>query len=202
MFSVRTGHLAVVGFVMLTFGSGCAGMQVPLPKAFPATSTVVFGKVLVNLSGPTNRWFVPEIEFAELYNRDLNERIRINFKAQQSLFVLPLPEGHYDLIRVQIAEGAFRSMAQLPLSFQVQNDRITYVGTWTFEVAPPYYDRAITLTVSSELTNAVAEMHRKYPGYQDYLVRNALPIPASQETRLYEVMPYPRVKYFRRHPAT
>lgn len=189
-------------FFVLAFEGGCGVTYAPLPTAFPAAPTLVFGNIQVKLSGPTNRWFVPQIEFAELYHRDTHERIRIDFKTQQSLFILPLPEGQYELTRVQIAEGGFRSMAQLSSSFRVQNDRMTYVGTWTFEVAPPYYDRAITLTVSSELTNAVAEMQTKYPDHHEHLVQSALPIPATQETRLFEVVPYPRVKYFRRNPAT
>ena len=202
MGNIRSVLRIVMGFLVLAFGAGCGAGYAPLPIVFPATPTIVFGKVQVNLSGSSNRWFIPEIEFAELYNRDTDERIRVDFKAKQSLFILPIPEGHYELTRIQIAEGAYRSMAQLSSSFRVKKDQLTYVGTWTFEVAPPYYDRAITLTVSSELTNAVAEMQTRYPGHQDHHVQNALPVPVRQETRLYEVMPYPRVKYFRRHPAT
>lgn len=192
----------MMGVLVPAFGAGCGGGYVPLPTAFPDTPTLVFGKVQVNLSGPTNRGFVPVIEFAELYNRDTGEGFRIDFRTNQSLFILPLAEGHYELTRIQIAEGAFRSMAQFSSSFHVQKDRLTYVGTWLFSVAPPYYDRAVTLTVSSEFTKAIEELNAKYPDRPSRVDQSMLPAPQVQETRLYEVMPYPRVKYYRRHPAT
>jgi len=202
MCQIRSVHVLVVGLFFFALAAGCAGTRVPLPDAFPATPTVVFGKVRVELSGLTNRWFLPELEFVELLNHDTHKRFRIDFKAKQSLFLMSLPEGYYELVRVQIAEGAFRSMAQLSSSFRIHINKLTYLGTWTFVVAPPYYDRAVTMTVASEFPDTVAEIRAKYPDYPSRVAKSALPSPLSQEARLYEVMPYPRVKYFRRNPAT
>lgn len=40
----------------------------------------------------------------------------------------------------------------------------------------------------------------QYPDLEGRTITSALPLPASAESRLYEVMPYPRYpRYFRRH---
>ena len=51
-----------------------------------------------------------------------------------------------------------------------------------------------------EGSRAEAFLATQYPALQGGSITSSLPEPSSMETRLYEVMPYPRYpRYFRRH---
>lgn len=182
---------------------GCVAKHgLSIPEGPTQTHTTMVGKVQVILTGPSNRWFEPHLEFAELYNRKTKERVRLDFQTQQAVFLFSIPDGDYELVRVQVGEGAFRSMAQVVGAFSIKPNRLNYVGTWTLEVASPFYDRKIQVRFSSEMENTLSQFRGQYPEYPLNTLEQSLPAPHTQNTRLFEVMPYPRVKYFRRHPAT
>jgi len=106
----------VIGFILSAIG--CAKEVVSLPKTLPNNKPVAFGKIQAFLTGPTNRWSAPQVRFFELENLTTKERIRVDVESADSPFFLSLPAGEYELARVQINEGAFRSMAQLNETFE------------------------------------------------------------------------------------
>ena len=161
---------------------------------------MAFGRIEVSLTGPTNRWYGPAVEFVEVRNRETDQRFRIELQAKRSLFVVSLPAGEYELARVQIGEGPFRGIGYISSAFRIgATDQATYLGTWKFSVSSPFYYRIVALNVTSELTETVAEMSVAYPDHRLPPVVSALPSPGKDENRLFEMWAYPRVKYFRRH---
>jgi hypothetical protein len=182
--------------------SGCTSAVDPKPELFPSTGQVAFGRIEVVLSGPTSRWYPPAVGFLEITNRHSGDRYRISVHADKSLFVVSLAPGDYELTRVEITEGAFRGLAQITYPFSIaKTEQATYLGTWKFLVSSPFYYRTLSLTVVSELTNTIDEIEESYSLKIINPVLSDLPQKLVMETRLFEVMPYPRVKYFRRHPA-
>jgi hypothetical protein len=156
--------------------------------------------VQVTLTSPSTRWYVPEVRFLELRNRATEERIRVDIASADELFVLNLPPGEYELTRVQINEGPFLAMADLTASFRVSPDSMTYLGTWRFMVDSPRTQRMMVMAATAEQGEAERQLISQYPGFSGRTLRTVLPAPASVEARLYEVAPYPRYRYFRRHP--
>ena len=118
-------------------------------------------------------------------------------------FVLALSPGNYELIRVQVNEGPFLSIARLASGFLIGLDPITYLGTWRFGVDSPKY--AAWCPFPWLMTNMTAPTSSKeflltIPSLDKEYVTTALPDPPHLHARLFEVMPYPRVpRYFRRH---
>jgi len=192
-------HILLSSLALLV--GGCVAALEPIPSSFPREGAVAFGRVKVILTGPTTRWYQPEIQFIELHNQDLDERFRLDIGSKESLFAISLPEGAYKITRVQIREGGFRGMAELSASFHIDSNTVHYLGTWTFEVASPFYNRDLVMTVSSEMIQAVAEASVTFQDFKSRPVTASLAQPESAQVRLYEVMPYPRMRYFRRHPA-
>jgi hypothetical protein len=167
----------------------------------PASETggpVVLGRVQIVLTAPSPRWYAPEVRFFELRNRATEERSRVDIASTDELFVLSLPPGEYELTRVQINEGPFLAMADLGASFSVNPDGVTYLGTWRFMVDSPRTQRMVILTVVPEQAKAQRQLTTQYPGLAGRPFVTVLPTPATSETRLYAVAPYPRYRYFRR----
>jgi hypothetical protein len=123
--------------------------------------------------------------------------------ADNERFVLALPPGDYELIRVQINEGPFLSIAQLAAGFSIGPDPITYLGTWRFGVDSPKYGRMVSLSIvhdEQDLADIVQTLALNDPSLDREVVTTVLPDPPQLQARLFEVMPYPRVpRYFRRH---
>lgn len=182
---------------------GCATSLVATQEDFASHDPLVFGRVLVVLTGPTTRWYQPSVRFFELVNGETRERLRVDVESNDRLFTLALPPGSYELSRVQIHEGPFMSISDLALSFHVGPDRVTYVGTWRLGVDSPRYGRMVVVSaVEDELdrAHALAELVQQHPGLSDRPVAVSLLKLPSVQTRLYEVASYPRVPpYFRRH---
>ena len=178
---------------------GCATEMGPLPKSLPDNQPVAFGKVQAFLTGPTNRWYLPQVRFFELKNLTTKQRFRVDLKSADSPFFLSLPAGEYELARVQINEGAFRSMAQLSPTFQVSDGGLNYLGNWELKIHPPTYLRLIDISVESDLEDAKAEVLSIHPDLAGLPIVAQLPTPRESETRLVEMSPYPRVWWFCRH---
>jgi hypothetical protein len=127
----------------------------------------------------------------------------VEIGSNDERFILPLVPGEYELIRVQINEGPFLSMAELASTFSVGRDPITYLGTWRFEVDSPKYGRMVSISMVSDEADraqAVEALAVNEPSLEASPVATVLPDPPEVQTRLFEVMPYPRVpRYFRRH---
>lgn len=80
---------------------------------------------------------------------------------------------------------------------------MTYLGTWRFGVDTPRYGRMVVISAVQDPQDRAAAEHdiiAKYPALEGQPVTTVLPVPSEAESRLYEVMPYPRYpRYFRRH---
>ncbi len=139
----------------------------------------------------------------EVINLETNDRYTIELESEDRHFVLSLSPGEYELNRVQISEGPFLSIAVLSTSFTIGPEPITYLGTWRFGVDSPKYGRMVAVSMvlnEDERSQALDYVRGQYPALAAASVHDVLPQPATTETRLYEVMPYPRYpRYFRRH---
>ncbi len=178
---------------------GCAVTLPAMPSRAVSGETLAVGRVITVLTGPTNRWFAPELRFFEVVNRASGERVRVNVQSSDSWFVLPLPAGEYELSRIQISEGAFIGLAGLEPTFRIGAGETTYIGTWRLGIESPQYDRSVLLSAVLEPEQAVRD------GIGSVISLGARPLsvsllsPSTVETRLYEAPPYPRFWWFKRH---
>jgi hypothetical protein len=181
----------------------CATGLSAIPQEGTSLSNVAVGRVTAVLTGERSRKFEPAVKSFEIRNSETMERFMVEVGSDNERFVLPLPPGDYELIRVQINEGPFLSIAQLASRFSVGQDPITYLGTWRFGVDSPKYGRMVSLSMVSDeddRAHAVDTLALNDPSLNMEDVTTVLPDPAQVQARLYEVMPYPRVpRYFRRH---
>ena len=206
MFAVSAGLWSPWNWVVVTLLITLSGCVTSLPAAVDSsdeTGLLAVGRVSTVITGETRRIYGPSLRFFELVNRQTHERFRVDVQSDDQQFVLSLPPGEYELDRVQINEGPFMSMAQLAASFALQEGVITYLGTWRFGVDSPRYGRMVVLSmiVDEQDRDQTEEVIRqKYPAHEVQSIVTVLPNPPETETRLYEVMSYPRVpRYFQRH---
>jgi hypothetical protein len=154
------------------------------------------------ITGETRRRYEPEIRFFEFEDLQTYKRFKVEVQSDDRHFAVALPPGEYRLNRVQISEGPFMSMAQLAMDFSVGNSPVTYLGTWRFGVDSPRYGRMVVVSMifnQDEMGQALEFLAKRYPSIGKQTVVEGLPQPSQMEARLYEVMPYPRYRYFRRH---
>lgn len=193
----------LLGGLSLFMTGGCVTSVVATHGGLTSNGSLVFGRVLVVLTGPTTRWYQPSVRFFELVNRETRERLRVDVESSNRIFTLALPPGSYELSRIQINEGPFMSISDLALSFHVAPDRLTYAGTWRLGVDSPRYGRMVVVSAvedDADRENALAELVRQHPDLSDRSVATSLLEPPTVQIRLYEVASYPRVpRYFRRH---
>jgi hypothetical protein len=185
--------------LLLCAVTGCVTTLPVRPESVSSDGAIVVGRAVTVLLGPTTRWFIPELRFFEVVNTVTNARIRVDVNSDDAWFVLPLPAGQYELSRIQISEGAFMGVTGLNPQFQVSEDGVTYVGTWRFGVESPQYDRSVLLSAVTERDPSIRDALAPYPVLVDRPIVTHLLTPPTIETRLYEVPPYPRVWFFRRH---
>ena len=188
-----------MSLVLLSLLTGCAMTMPAAPASIPISGSVVIGRAITVLLGPTTRWYAPELRFFELVNVATQERIRVDVNSSDAWFILPVPAGQYQLTRIQISEGAFMGLAGLNPEFQVSEGDVTYVGTWRFGVESPQYDRAVVLSAVAEPEPALRDALISYPALDERPITAHLLSPSTVETRLYETSPYPRFWWFRRH---
>ena len=181
---------------------GCATKVALAPSALTPGDSVAFGRVNVQLTGPVSRIYAPELRFFEVVNRDNDERFRVDVNAAEAALALKLPPGDYELTRIMINEGAFQAMATPGPTFRVDPGRLNYLGAWRFDISSPTYGRKIELVITSELDEATQSIRAQYPNLSEVPVVSQLAAPARSGTRLYEVTPYPRIWWFRRHHTT
>jgi hypothetical protein len=183
--------------------AGCATEFPAVPEEGTVQSNVAVGRIVAVLTGERSRIYEPAVKSFEVQNRQTKERFSVEIESDDEHFIVPLAPGDYELIRVQINEGPFLSMAELGSVFSVGHDPVTYVGTWRFGVDSPKYGRMVSVSIINNDEDRVQVLHTLVvsdPSVDVEAVATALPNPAEVQTRLYEVMPYPRVpRYFRRH---
>jgi hypothetical protein len=186
----------------MTF-SGCV-TELPLIVAEADVSgTLVVGRVVTTITGELRRAYPPELRSFEVINTESQERFKVYVKSEDEYFSLSLPPGHYKINRVQISEGPFLSMAQLTGSFVLKPEVMTFLGTWRFGVDSPKYGRYVIVSMihdEQDLKRAQQFVKDSYPTFDARPMVIQIPEPSHEETRLFEVMPYPNyARYFRRH---
>ena len=188
---------------LFLFLPACVTELPVVPEEGLVQSNVAVGRVVAVLTGERSRIYEPAVRSFEVQNRRTKERVTVEVESNDERFIVPLEPGDYELIRVQINEGPFLSMAQLGSVFSVGQDPVTYVGIWRFGVDPPKYGRMLSVSMindEEDRTQALDTLASKDPSLDLRAVTTVLPNPTEQQARLYEVMPYPRVpRYFRRH---
>ncbi|MDH4154044.1 MAG: hypothetical protein OEV01_09705 [Nitrospira sp.] len=192
--------------VPLALVVGLWGCVIQLPTLIPpheVTENLVVGRVVTVLTGDRSRRYLPAVQHFELEDQASHQRFQVEINSHDRYFVLNLPPGQYRLTRVLISEGPFMSMADLSMTFPVDATAMTYVGTWKIGVDSPRYGRMIVASLfADQVESAQARdfLHDQYPTLKGSSMVETLPQPTQIETRLYEVMPYPRYpRYFRRH---
>ena len=183
--------------------SGCA-TELPVTVAeAEIAGTLAVGRVVTVITGESQRMYAPELRSFELINMESGERFKVDVQSEDEYFALSLPPGPYELNRVQISEGPFLSMAHLRGGFAVKSDEITFLGTWRFGVESPQYGRHVVVSMihdEHDQERAQQFIESTYPNLSKEPLVTLLPDPSHEETRLYEMMPYPRYsRYFRRH---
>lgn len=198
---MKVSRALILGFSMICVG--CVpdvAWQTHLPME---SGWLVIGRAIAVITGQTSRAHGPEVRSLELENRRTLERITVELKSEDRMFSLLLPAGDYRLNRVQISEGPFLSIADMNATFSVGVAVVTHVGTWRFGIEPPRYGRKVALSIVMEeesLSQIKSLLSTEHPEGQDWQIVSIMPDPPTAETRLYEVMPYPRYpRYFQRH---
>lgn len=202
--AIRTDFACRLVFLGLFVGMsmGCAHQLPSHPSQEDLTEPMVFGYIHVWQEEPSGRIFLPELASLEFSSRDGQRRYRVEIEAASSYFFLSLKPGHYQVNRVIIQEGEFRSSAEVPLTFEVPDRGVVYLGGWRIQVDPPNYTRELEVTIVSESVEAIAEMMVRYPSLSSHVVLSSLAKPPLLRARLFEVTPYPRFRYFNRHNST
>jgi hypothetical protein len=190
--------------IVLVVGFSACVTRVPgLPESDEVSGPLVVGRTVTVLTGERGRMYEPKLRFFEVENQDTNQRFNVDVDAQDHYFALSFPPGKYRINRVQISEGPFMSMADLSSTFSVGTERLTYVGTWRIGVGSTGYGRMVRVSMVLTPEEAVQTrdfLRDQYPEIEAQSMVDTLPQPSQVETRLYEVMPYPRYpRYFRRH---
>lgn len=174
----------------------------PIGENTQVADGVVVGRVLAVITGDRSRRYEPEIRFFEFEDLETHERFNVEIQSGDRHFAVALPPGKYRLNRVQVSEGPFMSMVQLAMDFSVGKSPVTYLGTWRFGIDSPRYGRMVVVSMvidQGEMEAAVEFLDEQFPAFSKWPMVEMLPQPSHVKSRLYEVMPYPRYKYFRRH---
>lgn len=199
----HSGWLLAPRLVSALLVAGCAATVVTEQASLPGGMTWVFARVLTVLADRPGRPYDPALQFIEVRHQQSGKRYRVDVGADDKFLVFPLPSGDYEVTRVQISEGPFMSMAEPSMVFHVEGEGVTYLGRWRLAVQGPRYGRSVLVSIlqtdegRTEDLNALTE---EYPERKTAPVMVAGVTPPALESRLYEVMPYPRYPtYFRRH---
>jgi hypothetical protein len=190
-------------WVLLLTLSGCVTELPVIVAEANVSGTLVVGRVVTTITGELRRAYPPELRSFEVINTESQERFKVYVKSEDEYFSLSLPPGHYKINRVQISEGPFLSMAQLTGSFVLKPEVMTFLGTWRFGVDSPKYGRYVIVSMihdEQDLKRAQQFVKDSYPTFDARTMVIQIPEPSHEETRLFEVMPYPNyARYFRRH---
>ncbi len=195
--------MGVVGVICFNGVWGCVMDAPSVPPLTEAPMILVSGRTVAVIVGDRGRRFGPSVRYVDLTQRQTGQRYRVTIDADDKAFICFLPAGEYDFSRVQISEGPFLSMAQLSSSFSVGDEPLVFLGPWRFGIDSPRYGRMVLVSMVAEddaRQQAEQTVRALHPDLVGETFATVIPSPAETETRLYEVLPYPRYpKYFQRH---
>jgi hypothetical protein len=198
LFVYRIGLLGILVGITI----GCVHQLPAHPTQENLKEPLVFGHIQVWQDKPSGRISLPELASLEFVTKDGKKRYHVDIEAASSYFFLPLDPGDYQVTRMFIQEGGFRSSAEVPMEFEVPEYGVVYLGTWRFQIDSPNFIREVEVKISSEQVKAIVELHARYPSLSLQPVVSALPEPSLLRSRLYEITPYPRFRWFNRHNST
>jgi hypothetical protein len=181
---------------------GCVHQLAAHPAQANLKEPMVFGHIYVWQEQPSGRIFLPELATLEFITNDGHRRYRMEVDSASSYFFLPLDPGQYQVTRVFIQEGGFRASAEVPLAFEVPDQGVAYIGAWRFHIGSPNYTRELEVTIASEPLKALVELKVRYPSLSQNVIIPNLAEPSFMRSRLYEITPYPRFRWFHRHNPT
>jgi hypothetical protein len=192
--TVRTLMLA---WLLLT---GCATSESKEFEGGAKSKSVVVGFIQVEPKGPYFRMHQKDafVRFFDVRNTSTGEWTRVHLTEKAERFVTRLFPGHYEIFRVQIGEGPFRSESQVDMNFNVFEDKTMYLGTWRFRVEAPKTVRMLHWDVLGDVPDW-DQMVPLHPELGDKALVVSLPQPVTNQNRLFSVAPsQPRAKYFYR----
>ncbi len=179
---------------------GCSTWGLPDPENSVSDESIVLGIVQVEARGPFFRMHqtAAQVRFFDVRHTNTGKRSRVDMTGHAERFVTRLSPGHYELFRIQIGEGPFRSEAQVNLNFDVMAEKTNYLGVWRLQVDPPKTVRMLRWEVLAETPNLdPVKVLRDVLG--DHPLEVSLPKPEFNQNRLFAVAPsQPRAKYFYR----
>ncbi len=194
----RIGLLGIV----VGMSMGCVLQLGAYPAQENLKGPLVFGHIHMWQEKPSGRIFLPELASLEFITNDGQKRYRLDIQAASSYFFLPLDPGYYHVTRVFIQEGGFRSSAAISLAFEVPDQGVVYLGAWRFQIDSPNFTREVEVRISAEPVQALVELRVRYPSLSRNVVVSNLAEPSLLRSRLYEITPYPRFRWFNRHNST
>jgi hypothetical protein len=194
-------RIALVG-IFVGMNMGCAHQVTSHPAQEDLREPLVFGHIHVWQAKPSGRIFLPELASLEFISKDGQRRYRVEIEAASSYFFLSVDPGLYQVTRVFIQEGGFRSSAEVPLTFEVPDQGTVYLGEWRFQIASPNFTRELEVTIVSEPVKAIVELRFVIRLFRLILIVSTLAEPSLLRPRLYEITPYPRFRWFHRHNPT
>ena len=191
-------RVLMVAWFLLT---GCATWESKELEGGAKSESVVVGVIQVETKGPYFRMHQKEalVRFFDVRNNKTGERTRIHIEPEAEMFVTKLSPGDYELFRIQIGEGPFRSESHVNMGFDVPEEKKTvYLGTWKLRVDPPKTVRMLRWDILSEASDRDLLVALS-PDLSDKPVVISLPQPVTTQVRLFAVAPsQPRAKYFYR----
>ena len=193
--------LIFLGFLVVSL-MGCVHHLDPLPPETSLKEPLVFGKIHLWQDKPSGRISLLDRASIEFREQQGGTRYRIEVDGTSSFFFLSLMPGVYQVTQITIYEGGFRARAEVPLDFTVPEGGIAYLGNWRFLLHPPNFSRDLELTITSEIVEAMVELKIRYPSFSAKTMVTALAEPQTLRSRLFEMTPYPRFRWFNRHNPT
>jgi hypothetical protein len=191
-------RVLMVAWFLLT---GCATWESKELEGGAKSESVVVGVIQVETKGPYFRMHQKEafVRFFDVRNNKTGERTRIHIEPEAEMFVTKLSPGGYELFRIQIGEGPFRSESHVNMGFDVPEGKTpVYLGTWKLRVDPPKTVRMLRWDILSEASDRDLLVALS-PDLSDKPVVISLPQPVTTQVRLFAVAPsQPRAKYFYR----
>jgi len=172
----------------------------PIPEILK--DPAVFGHIEVWQAEPSGRIFLPEVASFEFIRQEGGDRYRVDIGADSSFFIFSVGPGRYTLTRLILREGGFRANADVPLVFEVPSHGLGYLGKWSIQLESPNFTRELELKVKIEMAEALVDLTLQYPMFDMEKVVIRVAEPPVVRSRLYEMTPYPRFRWFNRHNPT
>ncbi len=204
--SYKTGLLRIewvaagVLIALCLYLGGCSTSGLNTSEMASSEKTIVLGLIQIEPRGPYFRLHQAEalVRFFDVRNTNTAERSRVQVTEKAERFVTRLSPGHYELFRIQIGEGPFRSEAHVNMTFNVVPGKTNYLGVWRLRVDPPKTVRMLQWEVLPEIKH-LDPVPLLGPILGDRPLEVSLLKPVNNQHRLFAVAPsQPRAKYFYR----